>query len=378
VLAGGQRLADRGRDDHHRQAGVGAVVRRQPRQRGLGLAGGGEVDDDHPDRAALPRLHRLERQVAEARRVGLGQAVRREAADHDDLALDRLALVVVDGLLALGRLAHDPEAHVDRVARDRLRRRHRGRRERVDRDRGAVDRQRGRGPARHRDRDLEGLQELAAGQAAHGAQIAQLADQPLLGVVEADRADPAPLAGVVGQVADRARRVVGRRRGDRAARVVDPLGDEDVGVAVVAARRRRRRAAVRRERQALAVRGEHREAVEALGVGDALEVGAADVDRPDVEVAAARVGDVGGEQDPLARRMEERRERRRVQVGHLPRVAAVGVGHPDLELGRPHQVLGQERLVVGELGAGRPRRAPHDLRAVGREERAAVVARARR
>ena len=81
------------------------------------------------------------------------------------------------------------------------------------------------------------------------------------------------------------------------------------------------RGAVRREREPLAVGREHREAVEARRVGDALEAGAVDVHRPDVELAALRVAVVRREEDASSRRDEERRERGGVEVRDLPRVA---------------------------------------------------------
>ena len=61
------------------------------------------------------------------------------------------------------------------------------------------------------------------------------------------------------------------------------------------------RGAVRREREQLAVGREHREAVEAGRVGDALEVGAVDVDRPQMSNSRpARVAVVRREDDALA------------------------------------------------------------------------------
>ena len=134
------------------------------------------------------------------------------------------------------------------------------------------------------------------------------------------------------------------------------------------------RGAVRREREPLAVGREHREAVEARRIGDALEVGAVDVDRPDVELAALGVAVVRREEDALAVRVEERRERGGVEIGDLRGLRAVGVGHVELELRGPHEPLREQALVVVELLAGLgPRGAPDDLRAVGVEERAAVA-----
>ena len=61
-------------------------------------------------------------------------------------------------------------------------------------------------------------------------------------------------------------------------------------------------------------------------------------------------------------------------AGQRPLVRAVGVHQVDLQRGRPHEALRQQRAVLLEgraLGAAGP---PHDFRAVGAEERAPVVA----
>ena len=82
------------------------------------------------------------------------------------------------------------------------------------------------------------------------------------------------------------------------------------------------------------------------------------------------------EDDPLPVGKEIRRERRAAEIGHLARVAAVGVGDVDLELAGPDLLVGEELLGLRRfLGGLRSRGAPDDLRAVGREEAAAVVAR---
>ncbi len=133
--------------------------------------------------------------------------------------------------------------------------------------------------------------------------------------------------------------------------------------------------AVGGEGEALAVGREHREAVEAGGVGDPLEARAVRVHRPELELAPGGIAVVGGEDHSLAAGEEGRGEGGGVEVGELARLAAVGVGGPDLELARPHQPARQELPVVVELGPHRPRGAPDDLPAVGREVGAAVVAR---
>ena len=94
-----------------------------------------------------------------------------------------------------------------------------------------------------------------------------------------------------------------------------------------------------------------------------------------VEVPAPRVGIVRREHDPLPVGMKEGREARRGEMGHLPRIASVGVGHPDLEPRGPYQPLGEEALVVGRVGGGLGiHRPPHQPAPVRREVRAAVVA----
>jgi hypothetical protein len=75
---------------------------------------------------------------------------------------------------------------------------------------------------------------------------------------------------------------------------LDPIGDEDVGVALF------RRVAVRAEDDLLAVGREHREAVEGVVERDAFQPRTVDVDYIKVEVAPSRVIDVRREDDPLA------------------------------------------------------------------------------
>jgi len=190
------------------------------------------------------------------------------------------------------------------------------------------------------------------------------------------------LAFVGGEEHDCLRVTVGRvgLRGRRRDRRIDPVGKEYVRV-VRAGRRTGHPilvaddiAAVRRERQRLAVWREHRKAVEAGRVRDALEVRAVDVDRVDVELGAARIDEVRREQDALAVGEEVRRERRAGEIRDLTCFGAVGVREPDVHLRRLDEILREQLLVRLEVSALRPRRAPYDLRAVCREERAAVVA----
>ena len=54
-------------------------------------------------------------------------------------------------------------------------------------------------------------------------------------------------------------------------------------------------------------------------------------------------------------------------------LGAVRVRDPELHGARPDEPLGEQRAVGVERLAGRTRGAPDDLRAVRREERAAVV-----
>jgi hypothetical protein len=152
-------------------------------------------------------------------------------------------------------------------------------------------------------------------------------------------------------------------------RVLDPVRDEDVGLA------RDARVAVGGEGELLAVGREHRETVEALGEGDLLQASSIDVDLEDIEASAAGLAEVGCEEDGAAVGREVRREARRLEVRHLVRVSAVGVGDVDLELARADEVLLQQGLVFGRfLALAGTRSAPDELLAVGREERAAIVA----
>ena len=122
------------------------------------------------------------------------------------------------------------------------------------------------------------------------------------------------------------------------------------------------------------IRREHGEPIESGGGGQALQVGARHVDRPQVELASPRIPHVRREDDARLVGKERRRERRRVQIGDLHGVASVRLGDPELELGRSDQPLPQQRLVAVALcSRSRPRGAPDDVRAVAVEEGPAVV-----
>src|SRR5499426_4388761 len=109
-----------------------------------------------------------------------------------------------------------------------------------------------------------------------------------------------------------------RERFDEGAEVVtlrslfllDPIGDEDVGVALF------RRVAVGAEDDLLAVRREHREAVEGVVERDAFQPRTVDLDYIKVEVAPFRVIDVRREDNPLAVGEEVRSEAGFVEFCH--------------------------------------------------------------
>src|SRR5690606_17922695 len=107
----------------------------------------------------------------------------------------------------------------------------------------------------------------------------------------------------------------------------------------------------------------------------ALEARAVDVDGVQVELAPARIAVVAREEDAPPRRMEEGRERRGIEIRHLAGLGAVRVRHVDLELRGANEALREQALVLLEVLTARSRSAPHDLLALGVEERAAVVAR---
>ncbi|MEZ4366123.1 MAG: hypothetical protein R2939_07525 [Kofleriaceae bacterium] len=301
---GAQASPDLAGDDHHRQAGVGGAPHGEIGQRGLGRCRITVVDDDQRRGAALTGGGDLGLERGRHREVRIVADVgRREPVHHHDPALDRATLVVVPARPLARR--HQAPAGGGHLAADRRRRRHRQRAEGGGVDRHAVDHQAGVGADADGGGDVERLHEASVGQArghARGAQLA-LDQRRRLGV--AGGAGEAPLEAVVGQGGDGRGDAIGgggRRRarvGGRH-RVLDPLGDEHVGVGLAdrapghAVGRRldpgRQVAPVGAERQPAAVGREHREAVEALGVGDALEAAAVGADRVDVELAAARVG----------------------------------------------------------------------------------------
>ncbi len=127
-----------------------------------------------------------------------------------------------------------------------------------------------------------------------------------------------------------------------------PLREEDLAGAASRTRRR--------ERDLPAVRRGHRQAVEAVGVGHAHRLlRAGRIHHEHLEVLEAEL--VRGKQDVLARGVHVGRPAHRLEVGDLLLVGAVEVHRPD---------VGDEALLVEA--------PPQDLLAVGREERAAVVA----
>src|SRR5687768_4746441 len=122
------------------------------------------------------------------------------------------------------------------------------------------------------------------------------------------------------------------------------------------------------------VGAEVRKPVEPRGQRDALRLAPPLVEDPEVELAAAGGARVRRVEDPAAVGVEGGTEVGGAVAGQRPLVGAVGVHQEDLERGRAHEALRQQRAVLVEgraLGAAGP---PHDLRTVGTEERAAVVA----
>jgi hypothetical protein len=128
--------------------------------------------------------------------------------------------------------------------------------------------------------------------------------------------------------------------------------------------------------QALAVGGEHGEAIEIGMEGDALLVGAVFVDDVEIEVATIFwIGLIGGEDDAVAIGEKVRTEVGGAVVGDLMLVRAVGVHDPDFEIAWTDEALSVELFVIfyflrsfGVLGA------IDNFGAVVRPEGAAIVA----
>ncbi len=320
--------------------------------------------------AGVPRLVAQVAVAALRLRIGERLAVGDETAHGDDLPFGFDPLVVVDPELRSADAVAGRHHLAGRLAGGGERSGAEG----VIRHRRAVEGHAGAGLHLDPDGNLEALEVAPRVPGRLDPQGAEAVGEPGLGRVEAGGADPPALAGVVGQpahvVAEAVRRRGLRRRGRRrTVGILHPAGHEDVGLP------RLRAVAVGGEGEVGAVGGDQGKAVEAGGPGDPLEAAAVEVDRPDVELPPLGVAVVRGEQDALAGGEERRAERGGVQIGDLAGLAAVGVGGPDLELGGAHQPLGEQAAVVVELGLVlRPRGAPDDLRAVGGEEGAAVVA----
>ncbi len=115
---------------------------------------------------------------------------------------------------------------------------------------------------------------------------------------------------------------------------IDPTCDVDVRLA------RRALIAIRAERELAAVRREHRKAVEAFRVRDALELSAVDVDCKQIELPAARVVVIRREDDAPPVREEKRREVGAAEIGHLALLGAISVRNPDLERARAYEAFG--------------------------------------
>jgi hypothetical protein len=213
-----------------------------------------------------------------------------ETAHQDDLALGVDTFVIV-AVLVLG---DDAVAGEDDLAGCLGALREGERAESVRGDRLVVDGQGRRRPGGERDRDVE---LLAVATVVAGRLEAELAEA-LLDVGRrrfvARGADAAPVAGIVGQPGDIGGVAIlgavlgGDRRG------VGPARDVDVGLAGLAL------VAVGRKCELLAVGREDREAIESGEPGDALEIAAVAVDRPDVELAPLGIAVIGREEDPLA------------------------------------------------------------------------------
>src|SRR5207253_9250030 len=221
----------------------------------------------------------------------------------------------------------------------------------------------------HRDRGIERLSVASGVTRRLKADLAKSILDEGTRCVQARGAEAAPLPRGIGEPGHVAQDTVGRilraRRG-----CVRPARDVYVGLANAG-----RKGAVRGKRQPLPVWREEREAVEPGSGGDALEPGAVDADRPEVELPPGPVAVVRGEDDALAVGKERGRERGGAEIRHLHRVGAVRVGNPDLELAGLDQSLAQQSFVLVHLRPWlRTRSAPDDLAAVGVEERAPVLA----
>lgn len=148
-----------------------------------------------------------------------------------------------------------------------------------------------------------------------------------------------------------------------------PLRDKKISVAGAAV------VPVAAEGKELAIIRKHREGIEGVVRGDALQARTVDIDHVQVEGEAALGLKVGAEDDFLPAGVEERAPVGLTQIGHLSHIGAVGICHIDFHVGRLHQTLSEEAFVLGyfrrSLGSAGP---PHDLRAIGGEKCTAVVA----
>src|SRR2546422_891001 len=109
--------------------------------------------------------------------------------------------------------------------------------------------------------------------------------------------------------------------------------------------------------------------------GDALQARAIFIDQIKIEVTAAGVGHVGGEDDALAVRMEKRRKVGGAVARHLPLVAAIGLHYENLEALRAQKGSLEQLLIIGLLlGRLRVEGAIDDLLAIGGEKWPSIVA----
>ena len=283
VRPGKQPTAGGAGQSHHGDAGVADAVHRQSRQ---GRFLGGFFADRHihqQERFGAPFLggESLGSHVGKSALdfgVVEGFTRRHEPSRQNDFALDVEAGVVVEAMF----LGDNAITHRHHFSFDRTLAGITGGPEVLCGDRFAVEAQCGRGIHIHGGHHLEGLAEAVAagrGQANLGVTL----DQPIGRGLQALGADASAFAGIVGKPGHVVCETIcgtwlplGRR--------VHPTGEEKVGVALFGI------VAVGGEDQVLAVRREHREAVEFGGVGDALEVGAVDVDCPEIELTPRGLG----------------------------------------------------------------------------------------
>src|SRR5437667_7510201 len=114
---------------------------------------------------------------------------------------------------------------------------------------------------------------------------------------------------------------------------LNPIRNKNIRLA------RFRSVAIRSEDELLSVRRKHRKAVERVVIGNPLKTRSVRLDQVEIKIAPLAIRDVRRKDYSFSIRKKVWREAGFVEMRHLSLVRSVRVHHPNLERGRPNQIL---------------------------------------